>query len=60
MTSNRTARDISIRRYNYSEVPMTNEKILHVTNKELFYAAVMLGVQQLVNVLYDYPASEAQ
>ncbi len=39
---------------------MTNEKTLNVSNKELFYAAVMLGVQQLVNVLYDYPASEAQ
>ena len=39
---------------------MTNEKTLHVTNKELFYAAAMLGVQQLVNVLYDFPANEAQ
>ena len=39
---------------------MTNEKILYVTNKELFYAAAMPSVQQLVNVLYDYPASEAQ
>ena len=39
---------------------MTNEKTLYVTNKELFYAAAMLGVQQLVNVFYDCPASEAQ
>ncbi|MBR1603398.1 MAG: hypothetical protein IJ667_08160 [Synergistaceae bacterium] len=33
-------------------------KALHVTRKELFYAAMMLGIRQLVNVVYDFPANE--
>ena len=33
-------------------------KALYVTRKELFYAAMMLGIRQLVNVVYDFPANE--
>lgn len=35
-----------------------DEQFLRVTKKELFYTAVMLGIKQLVNVVYDFPADE--
>lgn len=35
-----------------------NENALHVTNKELFYTAMMLHLDQLVNVDYVYPLGE--
>ena len=36
-----------------------SDNVFYVTNKELFYAAMMLGLGQLVNVVYDFPANEA-
>jgi len=35
-----------------------DEKYLHVTNKELFYSAMMLNFDRLVNVEYIFPADE--
>ena len=32
------------------------DKFLYVTRKELFYAAVMLHLKRLVNIVYDFPA----
>ena len=37
---------------------MPKKKFLLVTRKELFYAAVMLRVKKLVNVVYDFPADK--
>ena len=36
------------------------DKFLYVTRKELFYAAVMLKIRQLVNIVYDFPADETK
>lgn len=36
----------------------SGKKFLLVTKKELFYAAVMLRVRKLVNIVYDFPADE--
>ena len=33
---------------------------LRVTAKELFYTAVMLQLNQLVNIMYDFPADETK
>ena len=35
-----------------------DEKCLRVTNKELFYSAMMLNLDRLVNVEYVFPADE--
>ena len=37
---------------------MSNRKFLLITKKELFYAAVMLRIRKLVNVVYDFPADK--
>lgn len=37
-----------------------DENYLRISNKELFYAAMMLGVDRLVNVVYDFPTDEAR
>ncbi|MDR1965812.1 MAG: hypothetical protein LBQ36_03815 [Synergistaceae bacterium] len=36
------------------------ENYLQVSNRELFYSAMMLGLERLVNVEYDFPADEAK
>jgi hypothetical protein len=35
-----------------------DENYLHVTNKELFYSAMMLNLNRLVNIEYDFPADD--
>ena len=37
---------------------MSNRKFLLITKKELFYAAVMLRIRKLVNVVYNFPADK--
>ena len=37
-----------------------DEEYLRVTNKELFYSAMMLNFERLVNVEYLFPADEAK
>lgn len=37
---------------------MPDKKFLLITKKELFYSAVMLKIQKLVNVVYNFPADE--
>ena len=36
-----------------------NREFLCLTRKELFYAAAMLGLRRLVNVIYEFPADTA-
>ena len=36
-----------------------NSEFLCLTRKELFYAAAMLGLKRLVNVIYEFPADTA-
>jgi hypothetical protein len=37
-----------------------NEKVLRVTNKELFYSAMLLGLKRLVCVEYFFPTDEKE
>jgi hypothetical protein len=37
-----------------------DEKILRVTNKELFYSAMLLGLDRLVGVEYFFPTDEKE
>lgn len=41
-------------------IPNAEDKFLHVTKKELFYAAAMLKLKRLVNVVYNFPADEVR